>query len=300
MAKVVVIGSFNMDITVFSERLPKPGETVLGGRTLQSPGGKGSNQAIAAARLGADVSFIGSVGRDGFGEEALTVHEREGVNTRGVHLADCSTGVALIVVDSDGENQIAVSPGANQEVTPAIVERSRSLIEQADVMIGQLETSPEAFMAAASIARATSTTVVLNPAPAGELPDEIWRLVDIVTPNQHELVELSAEKNESTASKTLLARGVKSVLVTRGAAGVGLVTAGGRSEDFDVVPADVVDTTGAGDAFNAGLAVGLAEGLGLEDATRLGLRNGAHAVTRAGVLDSLATRSQLNSRFPAS
>jgi len=297
MAKVAVIGSFNMDITVFADRLPGPGETVLGNRTIQSPGGKGSNQAIAAARLGADVSFVSSVGNDSFGDSARALYLEEGIAIDAVRTSETSSGVAVIVVDEAGENQIAVSPGANRELDVAMVRAALPSIEAADVLIGQLETPLDGFMEAARIAKAAGATVILNPAPAEALPDELWSLVDIVTPNEHELVLLAGEGRPEDRARELLGRGATQVVVTRGALGV-LWVSDDLTRELPARQATAVDMTGAGDAFNAGLAVGLAEGLSMADALRLGLRSGAFAVTQRGVIGGLGTRQQLDAAFP--
>ena len=292
MVKIVVLGSFNMDITVFADSLPQAGETVLGSSLMQSPGGKGSNQAIAAARLGAEVSFIGAVGRDAFGDEALVIHRNENVDTTYVARSDASTGAALIVVDSEGENQIAVAPGANSEVGPGVVKRAASAISEADVLIGQLETPVDSFIAAAMIAKQSSTTVVLNPAPFQPLSADLWPLVDFVTPNQHELGQLAGSDSIQAGADMVRRHGLSGLIVTQGSQGATLVSSQGTFE-YPACVVDVVDTTGAGDAFTAGLAVSLADGDGARAAVEFALLCGAHAVTRRGVLEGLPTRSDV-------
>ena len=290
MPRVAVLGSFNMDLTVVSDRLPEPGRTVLGRSFRRGPGGKGSNQAVAARRLGAEVSFIGAVGGDEFGAAARRLLAAEGVDAAGLAEVDRPTGAALIAVDDRGENQIAVYPGANLSLTPAMVEKARRAIAAADVLLAQLETPVDAFLAAASIARRCGTTVILNPAPAAPLPDEAWGLIDILTPNQHEMEELFGAGPEPERTKGL------EIIVTKGAEGA-VRTAGGRIRSYPAAPARVLDTTGAGDAFNGGLAVGAAEH-GVEAGIRLGLRAGAFAVTRAGALNGLPFRGELDRAFP--
>jgi ribokinase len=298
MPRIVVLGSFNMDLVVFTPRLPGPGETVLGTDFVRGPGGKGSNQAIAAARLGADVAFIGAVGADSFGDEARSRHEAEGIDTAHLLAVDRPTGVALIMVDDEGENVIAVAPGANSAITPDRVRASSDVIAAADVLLGQLEVPIESFRTAASIASHAGTTVVLNPAPAAPLPNDLWPLIDVITPNEHELLELAGSAPMEWAATELRSRGDIDVVVTRGPLGV-LWTGSDGARHLPAIRAEAIDTTGAGDAFNAGLAVGLAETGSLEAGIELGLRAGAHAVTRRGVLDGLATREQLDRIFPA-
>lgn len=291
MVSVAVLGSFNMDLAVAAPVLPGPGGTVLGRSFFQGPGGKGSNQAIAARRLGAETAFLGAVGEDEFGRAARALLQREGVDVSGLAAVGEPTGVALIVVDDRGENQIAVAPGANRAVTPEMVEEHEQIIAGADVLLAQLETPVEAFVRAGQIARAHGTKVVLNPAPAAPLPDPAWEVADVLTPNQSELAELTG----GGSVRELTERGVR-VAATRGAAGAELHGPDG-SASFAAYPAEAVDATGAGDAFNAGLAVGLAE-TGLRAGVELGLRAGAYAVTRRGALDGLATRAQLDGAFP--
>ena len=291
MVSVAVLGSFNMDLAVAAPALPGPGRTVLGRSFFQGPGGKGSNQAIGARRLGAETAFLGAVGDDEFGRAARALLQREGVDVSGLAVVGEPTGVALIVVDDRGENQIAVAPGANRAVTPEMVEEHGQIIAGADVLLAQLETPVEAFIRAGQIARAHGTKVVLNPAPAAPLPDPAWEAVDVLTPNQSELAELTG----GGSVRELTERGVR-VAATKGAAGAELHGPDG-SASFPAYPAEAVDATGAGDAFNAGLAVGLAEA-GLRAGVELGLRAGAYAVTRRGALDGLATRAQLDGAFP--
>ena len=295
MPSIAVLGSFNMDLVVAAERLPEPGRTVLGRSFHRGPGGKGSNQAIAARRLGAEVSFIGAVGDDEFGAAARRLLAAEGVDISGLSSVDRPTGVALIVVDDRGENQIAVAPGANEAVTPALVEERAPAIAGADVLLAQLETPLDAFLAAAAAARTGGTTVILNPAPAAPLPDRVWSAVDVLTPNQHEMSGLFGGGETEPAGSPGRISGPE-VIMTKGAEGA-VWYRGGAARRYPAVPADAVDTTGAGDAFNAGLAVGMAE-QGIEAGIVLGLRAGAFAVTRIGVLDGLAARAELDRAFP--
>ena len=298
MASVVVLGSFNMDLVVQADTLPSPGETVLGHSFARGPGGKGSNQAIAAARLGAAVSFIGVIGDDEFGAAALELYAREGIDAGGVTVVPSPTGVALIVVDAAGENQIAVASGANTLLSIEMVRTQEEAIASADVLLAQLETPVEAFIEAASIAQRHDTKVILNPAPAAELNDRAFEHLDVITPNQHELIAMANVTNPDWAATALANRGTGlDVIVTKGPFGATWTGSHG-AQRFPAIRTEAVDTTGAGDAFNAGLAVGMAEYGTIEAGIALGLRAGAFAVTRVGVIDGLATRSQLDEDVP--
>jgi len=299
MASIVVLGSFNMDLVVQAEQLPAPGETVRGHSFQRGPGGKGSNQAIAARRLGADVTFIGAVGDDGFGTSARQLYMRERIDAAGLSAVPGPTGVALIVVDAEAENQIAVASGANMLITAEMVAAHADRIAAADVVLAQLETPVAAFTELARIASEHGTHVILNPAPAAELPDGVFEHIDVITPNQHELTTMTGVGNVEWAATALANRGDgMDVIVTRGPFGVTWTSESG-TQSFPSVSADAADTTGAGDAFNAGLAVGLAETGSVASGIELGLRAGAFAVSQHGVLDGLATRAQLDALFPA-
>ncbi|MBC7260443.1 MAG: ribokinase [Chloroflexi bacterium] len=306
MAKVVVVGSSNTDMVVRVPRIPAPGETVLGGEFVMAAGGKGANQAVAAARLGAQVTFVARVGRDVFGERALEGFRQEGIATQYVSIdPEAASGVALIFVDASGENSIAVAPGANARLTPEDVQHAREAIEAADVLLLQLETPLETVWQAAEIAHRAGVRVVLNPAPARPLPVELLALVDVLTPNEGEANLLAARQVAQSATLTdaeaaaryLIERGVKVVIVTLGARGALIVT-----PDFQqLVPGftvDVIDTTAAGDAFNGGLAVALAEGRTLAEAVLFANACGALAATKLGAQPSLPTAEEV-ARFLA-
>ena len=287
-----------MDLVVATETLPAPGETVLGRSFHRGPGGKGSNQAIGVRRLGAEAVFIGAVGDDEFGTFARQLYLREGIDAAGLTVVPSPTGVALIVVDAEAENQIAVASGANALLSAEMVEAHEQAIASADVLLGQLETPVESFTVAARIARANGTTVILNPAPAIQLPDDLWGHLDIITPNQHELVSLVGVENPEWAATAVRNRGKDlDVIVTRGPFGA-VWTGEKGAQRFPATSAQAIDTTGAGDAFNAGLAVGMAEQGSTEAGIALGLRAGAYAVTKDGVIDGMATRSELDLAFP--
>lgn len=302
MGRVVVVGSYNVGLTVVGPTLPAPGQTVLGHTFDIGPGGKGSNQAIGARRLGAEVTLLAKVGKDAFGKAARELFEREGLLGRGILEGDTHTGVGLILVDDEGRNMIAVAPGANGLLTPADIDRVPDLFEGATHLVCQLECPPELFIAAARRAREHRVTTILNPAPAVSLPDEVYPLVDILTPNETELAVLSDTKPHDRsgfeqAARSLMSRGVGEVIVTLGDRGV-LHVSGDTVDEHPARRVDVRDATGAGDAFNAALVTGLAAGAAMADALALGVRAGAFCVTRLGVIDGLPTRAQLDAEVP--
>ena len=286
--RVIVVGSINTDLVVVAERLPAPGETVSGGRFSRHGGGKGANSAVAAARLGAQVTMVAAVGSDPFGDEALALLEREGIDTAAVARVDAPTGVALINVDAAGENQIAVASGANAEVDPDAVERA---VRSAGP--GVVLTNHEVPLAARlAAARAAQGPVVLNPAPAAELPDELLALGPILTPNAGEAAELTGERDPEAAARALAARTGAPVVVTLGAQGV-LVLDGGTAERLRAPEVTPVDTTGAGDAFNGALAVALAEGRGLRDAADFAVAAAALSTRAEGARESMPRRAEV-------
>ena len=300
---MVVVGSYNVGLTVLGPSLPSPGQTVLGHTFDMGPGGKGSNQAIGARRLGAEVTLVAKVGDDGFGDSARRLFEREGLLGPGILKADTHTGVGLILVDEEGHNMISVAPGANGMLTPDDLDRVPGLFDGASHLLCQLECPPALFVASARRAREAGATTILNPAPAVPLPDEAYPLIDIVTPNQSELGVLAGldpgdGESVEEAARSLIERGTGEVIVTLGDQGVVWVTPEG-AERSPARPVPVRDTTGAGDAFNAGLVTGLAAGGSLEEALDLGIRAGAFCVTRLGVIDGLPTRAQLDEEVPA-
>jgi ribokinase len=292
---VAVVGSLNLDIVVPVPRHPGPGETVLGGDGFRNPGGKGANQAVAAARLGQPTSMVGRVGRDDAGSELLEALRGSGVETsRVVPTPGAPTGIALVTVDDRGENAIVVSPGANARVTPADVEAAGGLISSARVLLLQLEIPIEAVGAAA---RAASGTVVLNPAPARSLPPSLLEAVDVLVPNRSELGVLAGAGVEPADAEqaAALASGIPgptAVVVTLGAEGA-LVVEDGRTERVPAVPVRAVDTTAAGDAFCGSLADALVRGEPVAEAARWAVRAAAVACTRPGAQASLPTREQV-------
>jgi ribokinase len=290
---LIVVGSSNTDLIVRAERLPAPGETVLGGEFITAAGGKGANQAVAAARCGARVAFVARVGADAYGRDSLANFAREGMDTRYVFTdRQALSGVALIVVDARGQNLIAVASGANARLTPADVAAARPAFAEARVLLLQLESPMETVLAAARLGREHGLTVILNPAPARPLPTELYPLVDVLTPNEHEAAALTDERAPEAAARALLARGVKTAIVTLGAAGVLLATGNGV-ETHAGFRVEAVDTTAAGDAFNGGLAVARARGEPLLAAIRYAQAAAALSVTRLGAQPSLPTAAEV-------
>lgn len=298
--RLVVVGSSNTDMVIIARRIPKPGETITGGQFVMAAGGKGANQAVAAARLGARVSFVARVGADLFGQQALDGYRREGIDTE-VVVSDAAqhTGVALILVDERGENSIAVASGANAAMTPDDVDRAADRIRSARALLLQLETPLPTVCRAAAIAAEAGVSVILDPAPAPEepLPAELLRCVDFLTPNESEAqrltgMEVRDEATARAAAERLLRLGPKHVIVTLG--GKGSLLAG--PEGIEHIPAYAIearDTTAAGDAFNGGLGVALAEGQSVAEAVRWASCAGALAATRMGAQPSLPTRQEL-------
>lgn len=293
-ARIVVIGSVNSDLVVRGPRIPLPGETVTGGTFLRAEGGKGANQAVAAARAGADVTFVARVGADELGQVAVAGLADEGIDVRHVRQdPDLSTGVALIMVDEAGENAISVAPGANARLSVDDVEAARADIESADVLLAQLEIPLAAVERAAAIASAAGVTVILNPAPARPLPDSLMAVVDVLTPNEGEAAYLSGAARPAAAASKFLDLGVTNVVVTLGATGA-LIVNEDRESSVPGFPVAAVDTTSAGDAFSGYLAVSIAEGLDLARAVRRACAAGALATTVHGARPSLPVREKVD------
>lgn len=297
LPRIVVVGSSNTDMVVKTDRIPMPGETVIGGDFVMAGGGKGANQAVAAARLGAEVTFVARLGRDVFGDQAIEGFQHDGINTEYVTRdKDTPSGVALIFVDANGENVIVVAPGANDRLQPEHVQQARKAFDSADVLLVQLEVPLDTVTAAVSMAKETGTTVILNPAPARELPDSLLKMVDVLTPNETEAARLSGvdptTMEPGEVGENLLALGVQTVVMTLGAQGGIIITRDGALH-FEALKVDAVDTTAAGDAFSGALAVALAEGKDLKDAAGFAAKVAALSVTRMGAQPSLPTRQEV-------
>lgn len=289
-ARVVVVGSINVDLIILADRLPRPGETVLGGRFTQAAGGKGANAAVAAARAGADVMLVGAVGDDAHGRYSLEVLAAEGIDTSRVRVVAAATGVALISVGPRGENQITVAPGANAEV----VAGQLPLDGEPGALIANFEIPLLTVVAAAEAARDAGWTAIVDPAPAHALPAALLAAGPILLPNEHELTVSIGNDNAAVALDELIARHAGMVVVTQGAAGA-LLAEEGRRERFPGYPAPaVVDTTGAGDAFCGVLATWLAEGSTIDDAIDAANAAAALAVARVGARSGMPTRSELD------
>jgi ribokinase len=298
MARIAVVGSSNTDMVVRVPHLPAPGETILGGTFRTAQGGKGANQAVAAARAGGTISFVGCLGGDALGDAALDALREEAIDVRGVFREeDAPSGVAMIYVDDAGENCIAVAPGANERLSPRHLERVRDLLAAAEAILVQLEIPQDTVAAVVRIARAARVPLVLNPAPARPLPARLLRGLPVLTPNERELYALAGlpsgtEAGLDDAVTALLGRGVRTVVVTRGARGAYAATA---EERFPVAGfgVEAVDTTGAGDVFNGALAVALAERRALPEAVRFANAAAALSVTRPSAQPSIPRREEI-------
>ncbi len=298
--RVLVVGSLNMDLVVFCCRRPGPGETVSGREFVTVPGGKGANQAVAAGRLGGRVAMLGRVGDDEFGDRLIANLAAAGVDTgRVLRTPGTSTGIASITVDPSGENSIVVVPGANGRLTPADVTAARDLFIGAGAILLQLEVPLQTVTAAAQLAKSVGATVVLDPAPAPEkpLPGELLASVDILVPNQHEAGVLAGRPVSDLAVARLVATDLldlgPSVVVLKVGERGALIATGSRVDYVPGISVPAVDTTGAGDAFAGGLAVGLAEGLDVLRAVALANRTAALSVTKPGAQTSIPSRHEV-------
>ena len=305
--RIVVVGSINVDLVVRVANLPRPGETVLGGRFASVPGGKGANQAVAAARAGGHTTFVARVGDDSMGHAAIEALRAEGIETDFITITPhAPTGVALILVDAVGENSIAVAGGANDRLSSDDIERARPAIEAADVLLLQLEVPLEAVAHAVSIAQSAGTRVILNPAPARPLSAALLARVDILTPNETEGESLASPGHAPAPSAAdaealagmLLGLGPRAVVLTRGAAGA-LVAAANDCTHVPAFSVEPLDTVAAGDVFNGCLAVMLAEGLDLVAATRFAAAAAAISVTREGAQTSAPRRGEIEAFLTA-
>lgn len=299
MPSVTVTGSLNMDLVVRVEHLPASGETILGKDFHTIPGGKGANQAVAAARLGGAVHMVGRVGQDKYGQTLRSNLSTEGVNVEFVQVDPLSaSGVALITVDEAGSNTIVVASGSNMKLTPHDVSQAFKRIVCMDVLVLQLELSLECVQEAARAGRERGAKVVLNPAPARLLSEEIYENVDVLVPNETETNLLTGMPVDSLihaeqAANCLLEMGVGAVVLTLGGRGALVVSPGMSPIHIPPHIVKVIDTTAAGDAFVAGLAVGLAQGMNLVEASHFGNSAGAVAVTRLGAQPSMPTRAEV-------
>ncbi len=298
-ANIVVVGSINMDLVVKTANIPIPGETVMGETFTMIPGGKGANQAVAAARLKGNVSLIGCVGDDVFGIQMLEQLRSEEIDTTYVNvMSGTPTGVALIQVGGDGDNSIVVVPGANSHLSPEHIDLATEMISRADVLLVQLEIPMDTVTRAVELAHTNGVIVILNPAPAAKLSPELLKYVDILTPNETEASLLATGSLSYTGEiehniqliKESMEKG--DIIVTRGSHGV-YCSIKGKVETYPAHRVTVTDTTAAGDSFNAGIATLLGEGVTLTEAILFALKVGAITVTRFGAQSSLPTREEV-------
>jgi ribokinase len=293
-SRIVVAGSINMDLVVRSPRHPLPGETLIGGPFVTVPGGKGANQSMAAARMGSQVAFIGCVGRDAFGAELRGNLQAAGIATNQVRAVPEATGVALITVSADGENTIIVAPGANDALSPAMIEAAEDVIAGADALLLQLEVPATAVAAAAALARRHGVPVILNPAPAQPLPSGLLELISFLIPNEHEAALLTGMPvtnlaEAEAAARCLQSQGAAQVILTLGSQGALALTPDGAVH-IPSFPIRAVDSTAAGDGFLGAFAVALTEGRPVVEAASWGCAAGALACTVLGAQPSLPGR----------
>ena len=296
--KIVVVGSSNTDMVIKTERIPEPGETIIGGDFIMAAGGKGANQAVAAARLGGEVTFIARVGTDIFGNQAVKDFQKEGiVSDYVVEDEEYPSGVALIFVDQKGENSIAVASGANGQLSPKDVEAAREKISQAHVLLLQLEIPMETVESAARLASELGKKVILNPAPATELEDSLLSTLSVITPNESETeiltgIKVENELSAKKAAEVFRAKGVSNVIITMGSRGSFLYC----DSEVAMIPTrriTAMDTTAAGDAFNGALAYSIAKGEAVSEAVRVANLVGALSATKMGAQPSMPTSEEL-------
>jgi len=298
MKRIIVIGSSNTDMVIKTEKIPMPGETILGGTFLMNPGGKGANQAVAASRLGGKVTFIAKIGDDLFGNQTTGILKKEGIDTSYiVKDSELPSGIALITVDEEGENSIVVAPGSNHNLMVQDIDNDILTGDKFKVMLLQLEIPLMTVEYAALTAAESGIKVILNPAPAQKLHDYLLRHIWLITPDESEVEILTGIKvhNEFTAeaaATSLLKRGVKNVIITMSAKGA-FVKSEDFTEMFPGIQVKAVDTTGAGDVFNAALAVATAEGKGLRDAVIFANKAASICVTRMGAQASAPYRKEI-------
>lgn len=298
MQRIIIVGSTNLDITARVKSLPRPGETVTGGRLSQAGGGKGANQAIASARLGADVTFVTCIGKDAGGAEMIHQFESDGIDTSCIKRTDTPTGTALIFVDDKAENCIAVAPGANDELLPEDIEVAKDRIFGASYMLLQLETPVQTIVKAIDIAVEAGVKVILNPAPMTALPEEIFSKLYIITPNETEAEALTGitiicEDDARRAAQSLMQKGVENVIITMGKAG-SLVCTSDATEFVPALKVNAVDTTAAGDVYNGALVTALSEGKTIAEAAEFATKASAIAVTRLGAQTSAPYRNEIS------
>ena len=293
MKNICVIGSLNMDLVVNVDTMPKPGQTIIGSNFKEVPGGKGANQAVAMARLNGNVSLIGKVGEDGFGQTLINSLKNDKVDTTYIQTSKGATGVALITVDKNAQNSIVVSPGANFEVKEDDIDNNIEAIKNSDIVVLQLETPLNTIKYALNKAKELNKYTILNPAPAVKLDDEIIKNVDLLTPNETELeiisgVSIETEEDIQKAAQIMIEKGVKELIVTLGSKG-SLYINKEKSMFKKAYKVEAVDTTAAGDSYTGALAVALSQDKNIEDAMDFASKVGALSVLKEGAQSSLPT-----------
>ena len=297
--KIVVIGSCNTDMVINTERLPSPGETIIGGNFFMNAGGKGANQAVAAVRLGGDVSFIAKVGNDHFGSRSIEQYKAEGIDVEHIFVdGEQPSGVALIVVDAKGENCIAVASGANAMLAPEDIDKAVGVIERGDIVLMQLETPIDTVEYVARIAAERGKKVVLNPAPAQHLPDSLLKNLFMIIANETETeliagIKITDMESICRAADVIGARGVENIVITLGSKGA-FIKENGAYHKVPAIKVKAVDATAAGDTFCAAVCVALAEGKGVLDAVEFANTCASVTVTRMGAQSSLPYRDEID------
>lgn len=298
MKNICVIGSLNMDLVVNVDKMPKPGQTIIGSNFKEVPGGKGANQAVAMARLNGNVSMIGKVGEDGFGQTLINSLKNDKVDTTYIKTTKGATGVALITVDNNAQNSIVVSPGANFEVKEEDIDNNIEAIKNSDIVVLQLETPLNTIKYALKKSKELNKYTILNPAPALKLDDEIIKNVDLLTPNETELeiisgVSIEIEEDIQKAAQIMIEKGVKELIVTLGSKG-SLYINKEKSIFKKAYKVEAVDTTAAGDSYTAALAVALSKDQSIEEAMDFASKVGALSVLKEGAQSSLPTLEDVN------
>lgn len=300
MSKIIVVGSSNIDMTAMVDSLPRPGETIGGARFIQANGGKGANQAVAAARLGGDVMFATCVGNDLNGKALKDVFASDGINTKNHKMTDeAPTGTALIMVDKYAENCIAVAPGANGCLTPEDMDAMEGDFAEADILLVQLEVPMPTVCRAIELAAKHGLKVILNPAPVAPIPEHMFPMIHLITPNETEAEKLTGVKvctsdDAVKAAQVFFDKGVQNVIITMGASGSIICTKDGETTYVPTRKVDAVDTTAAGDVYNGGIATALSEGKTLEAAAKFASVASSISVTRLGAQNSVPTRKEVN------
>ncbi|WP_413483662.1 ribokinase [Morganella psychrotolerans] len=303
-SRLTVLGSINVDHIMNIAQFPAPGETVIGKQYQTAFGGKGANQAVACGRSGADITFIACVGDDAIGAEILAQLKHDRIHTAAISvIPETMTGVAMIFVNGDGENVIGISAGANAALTPECFSPYQMIVAQSDALLMQLESPLETVIAAAEIAKKNQTKVILNPAPARELPDSLLRLVDVITPNETEAekltgISVSDETGAAKAAQVLHDKGIEQVLITLGSRGVWL-SINGEGRCIPGFKVNAVDTIAAGDTFNGAYVTALLEGKPADDAVRFAHAAAAISVTRRGAQPSVPWRKEIDAFLAA-